>query len=96
MNDTATRNLTAANITWDTRDPDNHGWAYRVAMSNGREESGPWERELGQSPTIATLALAVVTLCAAYGVEIHESEVAIIATDGGGAFWRATDEGNQK
>ena len=37
---TTTRQLTKAVIYWDTQDPTNERWAFRVKFSDDHEESG--------------------------------------------------------
>jgi hypothetical protein len=84
---TTQRTLTNCELYWDTQDPNDEGWAYRIAYSVGYESSGCWER-LGRNPTSEQLRNCVVELAHQLGREISPDQVHCEpATDGGVATW---------
>lgn len=87
---TTTRTATECKIYWDTQDPANEGWAYRVLFSDGHEESGAWEWDLPRQATIGQLQDAVVTLAYEHDIAIAAGDVAgDESVDGGYAEWIA-------
>lgn len=68
--------LTTATIYWDTQDPTNEGWAYRVRYSDGHEESGEWDAMINERD--GGVADAVIDLVAQHGgPEIDSGSVSI-------------------
>lgn len=65
-----------ATIYWDTQDPTNEGWAYRVRFDDGgTEESGEWDHSIDRFTS--TIADAVVDLAYQHGRRIRADEVVI-------------------
>ena len=71
-------------VYWDNQDRNNEGWAYRVVLANGREESG----EVADSDT---LEHAIASVCWMLGVAGIEQGFAISQEDGGYAIWTAQE-----
>ena len=83
-----TRELIEAGIYWDSQDPNNEGWAYRLFYDDEHQESGPfdWEED-------GDLAEGVVELLHQNGISILVGEVANEPRiDGGYATWTRESE----
>jgi hypothetical protein len=61
---TVARTLTAARAYYDTSDPRNEGWAYRLYWSDDHEESGPMDADTDDHAEVLTELRAMV---ASYG-----------------------------
>jgi len=86
---------TEISIYWDTADPQNEGWAYRMHDHTGAmADSGPYDiiPDLPDEASDAQLAEAVVALAYGEGITIATSDVATSRDDGGYAVWSRPDD----
>jgi hypothetical protein len=81
-------NLTIARAYIDSQDPADVGWAYRLTLSDGHEESGPLDSALDDASGALSELRALVT---AYDGAWGGLDVDVATSEGGECFvWRAS------
>ena len=80
--------LTKAEIYWDTADPENEGWAWRVRHGDV-DESGPWDHNLPDVANETRMQEAVALLAHEHDVTIDPGPVAVDTSGTGHASWEA-------
>lgn len=90
---TTTRTINEVRVYWDSQDPTNEGWAYRVDYSDGHRESGSLSDyvDLPMLTDSAALSDAVVEVAWQHDLQIddHGAIACEPNIDGGFAVWTA-------
>jgi hypothetical protein len=87
-----TRTLTTAIAYYDSSDPTNEGWAFRLDFECGHQESGPLDSETDANGEVVVELEAIIVAHGGtvLGVGVRDGE--IHAVDQDGYEWTAGDE----